>query len=249
MRGQRAIRVGAILIAVGVILAIVGGILANTNAYSRVNGFQRLAVKDGTGTVTFTNAGGYVAYYESGSVTDSTSQKIPEIPVRLTNEATGQTLTLSTPYGDRADGKIKYLHYDHGGHKGLAMWQFHIDQAGTYKVEVAGNAFAAGDAVVAFGKSIARGVVVGGVMVIFGIVVLLAGVITLIVGFVRQRRHKRDLRAVGYGGPAAFGGGQPAGWPSPPGGSPAWPPGGGQPPRAGPGGGGQQPTWPPSERP
>ena len=190
---------------VGLVLVIVGAVLANTNAYSKVNGFQRVTLSDGTGTVTFTKAGGYVAYYESASVTNSTNQKVPEIPVQLTNQATGQQLVLTTPYGNRSDGKIKFLHYDHGGHRGVAMWQFHIDQPGTYRVQLGHNPAAASDATVAFGKSIAQGVVLAGSIVIIGVLLLIAGVITLIVGLVKRRRHKQELRTGGYGG-------QP-GWP------------------------------------
>lgn len=206
LRGQRPIQVGSILMAVGLVLIVVGAVLANTNAYSKVNGFQRVAVSDRTGTVTFDKAGGYVAYYESSTVTGSTNQKVPEIPVQLTNQATGQQLVLTTPYGNRSDNKIKFLHYDHNGHKGLAMWQFHIDQPGTYHVELGVNPAAASDATIAFGKSIAQGVVLAGSVVIVGVLLLVAGLITLIVGLVKRRRHKRDLRTGGYGG-------QPPPWP------------------------------------
>lgn len=238
-RGTRAVQVGAILMAAGIVLLVVGGILANTGAYNKVNGFQRVKVSDHTGTITFKHTGGYLAYYESDEVTDSTNQKIPLIPVRLTDQATKQTLTLTTPYGNRSDGKVKYLHYDHDGHKGLAMWQFHIDQAGTYDVQLGDNTRADSDAQVAFGKSIAKGVVVGGVLVIVGVLILLAGLIVLIIGFVKQRRHKRQLRE-GAGGGVYGAYGQPAGWPqSPP--QQGWP-SGGQSPQAP----GQQPTqqWP-----
>lgn len=206
LRGGRPIQVGSILMAIGLVLVVIGAALANNNAYSKVNGFQRVAVSDGTGTVTFDKAGGYVAYYESSAVTNSTSQKVPEIPVRLTNQATGQQQVLTTPYGNRSDGKIKFLHYDHGGHKGLAMWQFHIDQPGTYKVELQHNPLAASDATVAFGKSIAQGVVLGGVFVVVGVLLLIAGLITLIVGLVKRRRHRNEVRTSGYGG-------QPGAWP------------------------------------
>jgi hypothetical protein len=199
-----------------------------------------VAVKDRTGTVTFNNAGGYVAYYESSSVTSSTSQEIPLIPVTLTNKATGQPMTLMTTYGDQSDGRVKYLHYDHDGHKGLAMWQFHIDQTGTYGVELDNNPAADADAVVAFGKSIAGGVVLGGAFVIAAILVLIAGVIVLIVGLVKRSRNKRELRTGGgYGG---FGTAQPSGWP-PGGGMQGWPPVGGQP-QQWPQPGGQPQQWP-----
>lgn len=236
LRGTRPVQIGAILMAVGLILVIIGGVLGNANGYSKVNGFQRVKVSDGTGTVTFKNAGGYLSYYESDSVTDSTNQQIPLIPTRLTNQANGKVLTLSTPYGNRSDGKVKYLHYDHDGHKGLAMYQFHIDQAGTYKVELRNNVRADADAQIAFGKSIAQGVVVGGIVVVLGALLLVAGLIVLIIGFVKKRRHKRELRA-GYGGV------QPAGWPQAY--PQSWPSGGPQSPQSP-----QSPPtqqWPPSD--
>jgi uncharacterized membrane protein len=249
LRGRRPIQVGGILMAVGLVLIIVGAILANTNAYSKVNGFQRVPVSAGSGTVTFDKAGGYVAYYESSSVTSSTNQKVPEIPVQLTNQATGQQLVLTTPYGNRSDGKIKFLHYDHGGHRGVAMWQFHIDQPGTYHVVLGQNPAAASDATVAFGKSIAQGVVLAGAIVIVGVLLLIGGLITLIVGLVKRRRHKQELRT------AVYGGGQPPAWPQQnwpqqqtwpqQGGSQqTWPQQGGSQQQTWPQQGGSQQTWP-----
>jgi len=213
LRGQRPLQIGAVLMAIGIVVMIIGVVVSSAGGDSKVNGFQRVKVSDHTGTITFKHSGGYLAYYESDSVTDSTSQQIPLIPTRLTSPANGQVLTLSTPYGDRSDGKVKYLHYDHDGHKGLAMFQFHIDQAGTYQVELGTNTKAAGDAQVAFGKSIAQAQVIGGLVLALGVLLLLAGLILLIIGFVKQRRNKRELRA-GYGGV------QPAGWPQTP---PSWP--------------------------
>jgi len=150
LRGRRPIQVGGILLIVGVVLAIVGSLVGEKSGYNKVDGFQRVAAKDGTGTVTFKNAGGYIAYYESESVRDSKNDAIHEIQGTLTNEATKQTVTLSTLYGNLSDNKIKYLYYNHGGHKGHALWQFHIDQPGTYKVQLARNLDAPADTVLAF---------------------------------------------------------------------------------------------------
>jgi len=216
-RGTRAVQVGAILMAAGIVIAIIGSVIGSKTSDSKVNGFQRVQLADKTGTITFKNSGGYVAYYESKSVTDSTNQKVPLIEVTLT-PTSGQPLPLTTPYGNRSDGKIKYLHYDHDGHKGLAMWQFHIDQSGTYKVDLQDRSgVAASDAGVAFGKSIASSQAATAIVFGFGGLLLVAGLIVLIVGFVKQRRHRRELRA-GYGGV------QPGGWPQA--GPPSWPSGG-----------------------
>jgi UPF0716 family protein affecting phage T7 exclusion len=229
LRGRRPIQVGGILLIVGVVLLIVGAFISDRTAQGKVNGFQRVAVKDSTGTINLKGSGGYIAYYESDSL-NSNTRKIPLVGVTLTNAATGQQTTLDTTYGNKSENKIKYLYYDHDGHKGLALWQFHIDQPGTYRVELQATSGTASDAAMAFGRSIATSQAVGAVIVVAGVLLLLAGLILLIVGLVKRRRHKRQLREGrgGYGGFGGFGGAQPAGWPQP-GGMQSWPPAGGQP--------------------
>jgi len=240
LRGRRPIQVGIALLVAGLALAIIGGVVGSANADRKVPGFQRVALADRTGTVTFKSAGGYLAYYESSSVSAHT-KSVPVIAVTLTNQATGQQMTLDRLYGQRADGTFKALRYDYKGHKGLATWQFHIDQAGAWKVELAPTPGAAADAQVAFGKSIAQGVVVGAILILVGVLAVLGGLITLIVGLVKRRRHKRELRTSSPYAALAAG----PSWPGSPGGSGGWtqspgwtpPPGQAQPP--------SEPGWPP----
>ncbi len=217
LRGRRPIQVGIAVLVAGLALAIVGGVFSSANGDRKVPGFHQVALADRTGTVTFKSPGGYLAYYESSTVTLHTNS-VPVIAVTLTNQATGQQMKLDTLYGQRADGTFKALRYDYKGHKGLATWQFHIDQAGAWRVELGPNPGAAADAQVAFGKSIAQGVVVGAILILVGVLAMLGGLITLIVGLVKRRRHKRELRA---GNPyAALAG---PSWPGSPGGSGGWP--------------------------
>jgi hypothetical protein len=232
-RGRTAIRVGAILTGLAVVLIIVGAVIVSTHSLSKVDNFQRIKVSNGSGTVHFDHSGGYVAYYESDTIKNST-REVPLIPVRLTDEA-GTSKILTTKYGNRADGKIKLLHYDYHGHQGLAMWQFHIDTPGTYQVELGGNTRAASDAVVAFGESIAAGVALAGGLIGLGVILLIAGVITLIVGWVRRSRHKSQLAtAAPY--PPPPGGWPQQQWPQQPWSQEQWPP--------------QQPQqWPPAQEP
>jgi hypothetical protein len=220
LRGRRPIQAGVVLLVIGLALAITGGVIGAAGSLSKVNDFQRVAVSDQTGTVTFSHAGGYLAYYESASITRATD-RVPLIHGVLTNQATGTKVTLQTTYGNLSDGKIRQLHYEYGGHKGLAMWQFHIDQPGTWQVQLNPGAPDA-DAVVAFGPSIARDVVAGAIIVVVGVLMLLGGLVTLIVGLVMRRRHKRELRTGAYGAVAPAGGGvwPSAGWPQP---SAGWP--------------------------
>jgi hypothetical protein len=219
-KGRTAVLVGAILTGAAVVLIIVGAVVAATHSLSKVDNFQRVKVSDGSGTVHFDHAGGYVAYYESDTITNST-REVPLIGVRLTAPS-GTSMVLTTKYGDRSDGKIKLLHYDYNGHQGLAMWQFHIDTPGTYQVELVGNTRAAPDAVVAFGESIAVGVAVAGALIGLGVLLLIAGIITLIVGLVRRSRYKSELAtAAAYPPP---GGWPQQQWPQQPWSPEQWPP-------------------------
>lgn len=211
-RGRTAIIVGSVLTALGVVLFVAGIAVAATQSFSKVDGFQRIKLTDQSGTVKFDKTGGYVAYYESDSVTNHETG-VPLIPIRLTDPA-GVSTVLTTKYGNRSDGKIKLLHYDYDGHKGLAMWQFHVSKTGSYSVALGNNTSAAPDTVVAFGPSIlSAGFVAGGTAIGLGVLLGIAGIVTLIVGLVRRSRHSRELTASAYGGPGGWGA-QP-GWQQP----------------------------------
>jgi hypothetical protein len=255
-RGRRAIQVGIVLLALAVVAVVIGIVIIATRSLGKVNDFQRITVTDQTGTVSFDKSGGYVAYYESKTVS-SDDKTVPLIGVTLKSPS-GQIITVDTPYGGRTDGQIKSLHYGYNGHNGIAMWQFHISETGTYQVQLTPNSLDAPDAKVAFGTSIAAGTAAGAGIAGLGVLFGIAGLITLIVGLVRRGRHKSEL-AGQYGGgyPGGYGGAAPgAPWPPAPYQQPQaqpqpqqwpidqqqpWPPAG-QPPA------GQQP-WPPAGQP
>src|SRR5262249_39692107 len=147
-------------------------------------------------------SGGYVAYYESSTVDGGISQ-VPAVGVELTSPS-GHRLRLSTLYGNRSDGRLRILSYTSGAHHGVALYQFHIDEPGTYEVTLTPNRLDAPDAVIAFGPSIGSSLAVGGAILVAGVVLALAGLITLIVGLVVRRRHKKRLPPPGWGYPAAW---------------------------------------------
>jgi hypothetical protein len=194
MRSRRALAVGAALTALGAVAAIVAALVSSPAGVSQ---FQRLTVSDRTGAITFTHTGDYVAYYESRAAArlgdqpeKVTASRVPLIPVTLTNQASGQRLELTTPYGNRPNGKPKKLHYDYGGRGALAIWQFRISQTGRYLVQLGtSNPAPEPGAVVAFGPSVAPGV--WGIMVLWAGFVFLAGLVTITVGLVRRHRAKR----------------------------------------------------------
>ncbi|MFN2560148.1 MAG: hypothetical protein ABR571_02470 [Jatrophihabitans sp.] len=246
LRGRTPLRLGWIFLALAIVLFVVGGVTGK-KSLSKVNNFQRVTILTSPPTseaqlrtITFTKAGGYLAYYEASDVSSSIT-KIPEPVVRMLSPS-GKELDLKTPYGNRSDNKIKRLTYDYKGHKGVAVWQFHISETGKYKV-FAGYTAAPPGAKMAFGTSIAKSTVIAGLLIVLGVLFLIAAIVLLIVGFVKRSRHKKELASGGYGSPA-FGGPPPAGQWQQPGGFPP-PQQGGFPPHQQ---GGYQPPPPPPQQ-
>ena len=230
LRGRKPLIVSIFLGVAGLALLIVGAVVVGTQSLGKVNDFQRVSVSAGTGTVTFSGTGGYVAYYEAPNY-DTGSKQVPIVRVRLTAPS-GQQMILQTPYGNRSDNKVKSLTYDYNGHHGAALWQFHISETGRYRVDLAAPPGAAPGADMAFGRSIAAGTVVGAILVALGILLLVAAIVLLIIGLVKRGRHKAELRtAAYYGGPPPPPGGPWTGrsgpYYMPPGTQPPIPPGGG----------------------
>jgi hypothetical protein len=198
LRGHTGIRVGAILAIVGLVALIVGIVVLATQSLSKVNDFQRVSFAQGSGSITFNKTGDYVAYYEAPDVTSSI-KVVPAFRLLLVNHATRAPVSL-VPYGNNANGKIDKLTYNYNGHKGVAVVEYHIGSPGQYDVALQPSSDVAPSAKIAFGQSIEKGTIVGGLLAGVGFLVLLAGVIVLVIGLVRRRGHKKQLAtASGYG--------------------------------------------------
>ncbi len=211
LRGHTGIRVGAILSIVGLVLLIVGIVVIVTQSFSKVDGFQRISFRQQTGTVHFTSAGGYIAYYEAPGVTSNITF-VPGIELAMRNKATGAPVAF-VPYGNNADGKLDRLTYDYHDHHGVAYRQFHINTPGTYEVAIRGSSGVDQNGDVAFGTSIAKGTVVGAGATAIGVLLLIAGLIVLLVGLLRRRGHKKQLAH--YGGYPPQSGYPQQGYPAP----------------------------------
>ena len=201
LRGRRPIRIAIVLFVLAVAGFVAGAVTAN-QSFSKVNGFQRIPIATSPSNVspqniTFSKPGGYIAYYEASDVSNSIT-KIPEPQVVLISPS-HQQLDLTVPYGNRSDNKIKLLTYDYNGHHGVAVWQFHISETGTYQA-VAGYENAPADARMAFGTSIAKGAGIGAALIGVAVLLLIVAIILLIIGLVKRSRHKKQLAAAtGYG--------------------------------------------------
>ncbi|MCW2494390.1 hypothetical protein, partial [Jatrophihabitans sp.] len=214
LRGRRLLQLGVILFIAAVVLFVIGGI-GSSKSSDKEKSFQRItptrlatdsgvAVRVGTGSVTFPKVGGYIAYYEGSDITDKI---IPKAAVQITSPS-GKPDLLDTLYGALNGNKVKPLEYTYKGTKGAALYEFHISEPGTYSVivEIKGSAPSGAD--VAFGKSIGTTEAVGAGFIVGGLLLLLAAIVLFIVGLVKRRRHKKELaNPVGY--PAFPAGGYP----------------------------------------
>jgi hypothetical protein len=218
LRGRTPLRLALIFFLVGLALVIAGAVVLDKKSFSKVNGFQRVSVAAGQGTVNFTGTGNYVAYYEAPGA-DGKTNDIPLSLITLTSPS-GKSTQLTTLYGGSSlsSKKIKSrLTYSYNGHDGVAVYQFKIDQTGSYRVTIQRGGFEASNSDIAFGRSIGTGTAVGAALLVPGVLLIVAAIVLLIVGVVKRSRHKKELASGGgfYGAPPP--GQYPGGYPQQPG--------------------------------
>lgn len=196
LRGRTPRLLGWIFLALAIVLFVVGGVIAATKSLSKVNGFQRVTVASGAGTVNLDGTGKWIIYFETSQVSNSTSELPPIRIVQLTDPS-GQPI-VGQPYGNRSDGKVEKFTYDYDGHKGIAAWQFTAPATGTYRIQIQAAGALPSGADIAIGRDISGGAIAGGILILVGVLALIAAIVLLIVGFVKRGRHKRELQAPAY---------------------------------------------------
>src|SRR5580765_4119908 len=194
LRGGTVRRLGWIFLAASLAILIVAGVIDSKTEKTAVKNFQRVQVSAGQGTVHFNKTGKYAAYYESDSFNADIG--VPIVPVKLTAPS-GADVTLKF-YGNRSDGKLDKVTYDRDGHKGAALYQYTIAETGTYQVELTPNSQDGADADIAFGKSLESSQTAFGIVGLIGGLLFIASIVLLIVGFVKKRRHKKEIAKHGY---------------------------------------------------
>lgn len=202
LRGRTPLRLAFAFLLLAIVAVVIGAVLVGRGYKSTINGFQRVPVAQGQKTLTL-HEGDYVGYYEVP--TGESGQAFVRVAIEGTS---GRVVTISQ-YGKNGSSSSSLTYSYHGRH-GEALFKFRISKAGKYRVAVQANNGAPG-ADVAFGKSIAGGLVAGVLLIVLGVVLFIVFVILLIVGLVKRSHSKREL-ADPYGG--GFGG-PPPGYPPP----------------------------------
>ena len=146
-------------------------VLSFTSFVHQVDSMPRAQLPQGQ--VTLTHSGGYVIYYEGPRA---------RINVRLVPASAGAAIASFRPYGSPGTT----LTYNIGSHHGSATFTVQVRHPGTFSVQAVG---APSGSDLAFGPSLAGGIVrgvVGGVLLI--VLGLVLAVVLFVVRIVRRRR-------------------------------------------------------------
>lgn len=192
LRGRIPLRLALIFGLIGLALAVVGIVVLVKSPIGKVDDFARAPIDGQTHTVELTRTGNYVGYYEEPGL-DTSKSRTPTFTLALV-DASGTAVAV------RKYSNTTTLSYEYGGHNGLAVAKFSITKAGTYTVRGEGTDVPA-DAKIAFGESVAHGLIAGVLLFIGGLALIVTAIILLIVGLVKRGRHKKALTAYPYGAP------------------------------------------------
>jgi hypothetical protein len=194
---QARIRPGRVwyLVALAVLLGgaawLVVGFVSLDN---EVNSFQRVALPTAHGVVSLSHAGSYVVYYEAPGVA---SGRLPSFNVRVVPFSAGASVRSLAPYATTVT-------YTIGSRQGRAALTLDVARAGRYLVIAPGAPAVTGGSDLAFGSSIAGGIVAP---VVGSALLMLIGLAGLIVIFVVRRvrisRQRASYPAPGYPQPGS----------------------------------------------
>lgn len=151
---------------------------------SKVDGFSRVPLPAG-GTVTLTHSGGYVVYYEGPG---ATTGHIPGFNVLIRPAARPAAVGSLRSYGASVT-------YTIGAHQGRAVLTLQVVHPGKFLVRSSGATAVAGGSDLAFGSSVAGGIVT---TVLLSIGLIFLGLAAAIVLFIIRLIRTRSARARGY---------------------------------------------------
>jgi hypothetical protein len=179
---QAKVRPGRIwyLVAIAIFAAglawLIVGIVSIGNT---VNNLQRVPLPAG-GTISLAHSGGYIVYYEGPGAQNG---QIPGFRIQVAPASSGAGVPSLTQYTSQ-------LTYNIGSHHGRAVLTLHITRPGTFRVTTTGSPPSGSD--LAFGGSIASGIVgallPGLPLILIG---LLGAVTLLIIRIIRKRSVQR----------------------------------------------------------
>jgi hypothetical protein len=182
------IRPGRIWYLVGLLVFLGGAAwvyFGLTSVFSEVNSFPRAPIPAG-GQVSLDHSGGYVVYYEGPG---AQSGRIPAIRVRVTPASASAAVQSLAPYNGTQT-------YGIGSHQGIAVLTLQVTRPSRFTVETPGATGVPAGSDLAFGDSIAGGILapilIGGLLILAGLAGLL---VIFIIRIVKTNRARSPVPA------------------------------------------------------
>ena len=199
-------------------LLVVAIVVASLIVMGLVRGAEDIqqTVAPGGATMEFDEAGTYGVFYERDTVFRdqrfSGPDALPALDVVLTNQDTGEQVTVRRPFGES-------FTYDFGDRSGELVGKFEIERPGPFAVSATGQG---PEVIIAVGRYSFRGLFasIGGIIVC-AFMALVGAVLLIVFFFVRRSNRKRLMNPPQWWPPQG-----PSGWPpqGPPGPPPPGPP-------------------------
>jgi hypothetical protein len=177
----------ALIVVVGIVLFIV--VIVST--ISDIGKSLTHVVVPGSHDITLEKPGAYIVFYEYRSVVDgrlfSTNESLPGLHCTLVNVQNSDEIVLRPAAVD--------ANYSVGGRAGFAVFEFTIDQPGTYELYARYDEGQEGpDIVLAIGTSVTTkvvGSIFGGFAILFGSFVI--ALVLAIVTFVKRHKSAKQI--------------------------------------------------------
>jgi hypothetical protein len=182
IRPGRVWYLAALAVALGGVAWLAFGLISIN---SQINAFPRAPLPAG-GAVTLNHGGGYVVYYEGAG---AASGLIPSFHVQIVPASASAAVDSHSlqPY-------TASVTYTFGSHQGRAVLTLQVTRPGRFLVEPSGAPAVAGGSDLAFGSSIAGGIVSA---VLVSIALILIGTAGAVVLFIIRLTRTRRARAQG----------------------------------------------------
>lgn len=156
------------------LLVFLGGVawvyFGLTSVISEVNSFPRAPIPAG-GQVSLDHSGGYVVYYEGPG---AQSGRVPDVRVQVTPASASAAVKSLVPYNGTQT-------YGIGSHQGIAVLTLQVTRPGRFTVKTSAAASVPAGSDLAFGDSIAGGILAP---ILIGVLLILAGLTALLVIFI-----------------------------------------------------------------
>jgi hypothetical protein len=149
----------------------------------QVNSFQRVPLPAG-GTVTLSHAGGYIVYYEAPGA-NRRNARVPAFRIQVVPASAGAAVASLKTYGSNVT-------YGFSSHRGRAELTLQVTHPGTFRVVTQGAPPATAAADLAFGGSIAGGIVKVVLLTLLLVLVGAAGaIVVFVIRLVKTQRQRR----------------------------------------------------------